>query len=60
VSERVEYYHLDMLGSVRAVTDDQGHGVAHHDFLPFGEEWFGAAGGSEAHPPCRGPSWSRS
>jgi len=50
VSERVEYYHLDMLGSVRAVTDAQGHVVAHHDFLPFGEEWFGAAGGPGANP----------
>jgi RHS repeat-associated protein len=50
VSERVEYYHLDMLGSVRAVTDAQGHVVARHDFLPFGEEWFGAAGGPGANP----------
>ena len=34
----VEYYHLDMLGSVRAVTDEQGNVIARHDFEPFGEE----------------------
>jgi RHS repeat-associated protein len=34
----VEYYHLDALGSVRAVTDAQGQVIARHDFLPFGEE----------------------
>jgi RHS repeat-associated protein len=37
-SEGVEYYHLDALGSVRAVTDAQGAVIARHDFLPFGEE----------------------
>jgi RHS repeat-associated protein len=34
----VEYYHLDALGSVRAVTDAQGQVIARHDFLPFGDE----------------------
>ncbi len=34
----VEYYHLDALGSVRAVTDAQGQVLRRHDFLPFGEE----------------------
>jgi RHS repeat-associated protein len=34
----VEYYHLDLLGSVRAVTDEQGLVIARHDFEPFGEE----------------------
>ena len=34
----MEYYHLDALGSVRAVTDAQGQVIARHDFLPFGEE----------------------
>ncbi len=34
----VEYYHLDVVGSVRAVTDAQGQVIARHDFLPFGEE----------------------
>jgi RHS repeat-associated protein len=35
----VEYYHLDALGSVRVVTDQNAQVVARHDFLPFGEEW---------------------
>ncbi len=34
----VQYYHLDAIGSVRAVTDAQGQVIARHDFLPFGEE----------------------
>jgi RHS repeat-associated protein len=34
----VEYYHLDALGSVRAVTDAQGQVIVRHDFLPFGDE----------------------
>jgi RHS repeat-associated protein len=35
----VEYYHLDALGSVRAVTDELGQVLSQHDFLPFGEEY---------------------
>src|SRR5262245_18667206 len=35
----VEYYHVDALGSVRAVTNPSGAVVERHDFLPFGEEW---------------------
>jgi RHS repeat-associated protein len=35
----VEYYHLDALGSVRAVTDELGQVMSQHDFLPFGEEY---------------------
>jgi len=34
----VEYYHTDVLGSVRAVTNQQGQVIRRHDFLPFGEE----------------------
>ena len=34
----VEYYHLDVIGSVRAVTDSDGNVIARHDFRPFGEE----------------------
>jgi RHS repeat-associated protein/uncharacterized repeat protein (TIGR02543 family) len=34
----VEYYHLDAVGSVRAVTDADGTVIARHDFRPFGEE----------------------
>jgi RHS repeat-associated protein len=35
----VEYYHLDALGSVRAITDQSGTVIERHDYLPFGEEW---------------------
>ncbi len=34
----VEYYHTDLLGTVRAVTNQQGEVIRRHDFLPFGEE----------------------
>jgi RHS repeat-associated protein len=33
----VEYYHLDALGSVRAVTNQSGAVVRTHDYRPFGE-----------------------
>ena len=36
--QAVEYYHLDALGSVRAVTDADGNVISRHDFRPFGEE----------------------
>jgi RHS repeat-associated protein len=35
----VEYYHLDLIGNVRAVTSQTGAEVERHDYLPFGEEW---------------------
>jgi RHS repeat-associated protein len=34
----IEHYHVDALGSVRAVTDTSGQLVRRHDYLPFGEE----------------------
>ena len=34
----VEYYHVDALGSVRAVTNASGGVVRRHDYAPFGEE----------------------
>jgi RHS repeat-associated protein len=37
----VEYYHLDALGTVRAVTDESGTVLERHDYLPFGEELCG-------------------
>jgi RHS repeat-associated protein len=37
--EVVEYYHLDAVGSVRAVTDGHGQVVRRHDYFPFGEEY---------------------
>src|SRR5207249_3243282 len=38
-AQTIEYYHLDALGSVRAITDQNGALVERHDYLPFGEEW---------------------
>ena len=35
----MQYYHLDVTGSVRAVTDQNGNVVERHDYLPFGQEW---------------------
>jgi RHS repeat-associated protein len=35
---RVEYYHLDALGSVRVVTNASGQVLRRHDYRPFGEE----------------------
>jgi RHS repeat-associated protein len=34
----IEYYHTDLVGNVRAVTDDQRNVIERHDYLPFGEE----------------------
>ena len=34
----VEYYHVDALGSVRAVTNASGGVVRRHDYAPFGED----------------------
>ncbi len=34
----MEYYHLDAIGNVRAVTDQAGSVIERHDYLPFGEE----------------------
>jgi RHS repeat-associated protein len=45
----VEYYHLDALGTVRAVTNQAGEAVERHDYLPYGEEWCGTA-------PCPAPT----
>lgn len=39
----VEYYHLDALGSVRAVSNQDGVVIEQRDYLPFGEEWCGTA-----------------
>lgn len=37
-AQTIEYYHLDALGSVRAVTNESGNVIERHDYLPFGEE----------------------
>lgn len=34
----VKYVHLDAIGNVRAITDQNGIVVERHDYLPFGEE----------------------
>jgi RHS repeat-associated protein len=34
----IEYYHTDLVGNVRAVTDEQRNVIERHDYLPFGEE----------------------
>ena len=39
----MEYYHLDAVGNVRAVSDEAGQVIERHDYLPFGEEWCGTA-----------------
>ena len=36
--EVVEYYHLDALGNVRIITDEDGDVIERHDYYPFGEE----------------------
>jgi len=38
-TETVRYYHTDAVGSVRAITDENGQTVARYDYLPFGEEF---------------------
>lgn len=38
VPSRFVYFHLDHLGSVRAVLDVNGDRVVRHNYLPFGEE----------------------
>jgi RHS repeat-associated protein len=44
-SEVTEYYHLDALGSVRAVTNQAGTTVRQHDYFAFGEEYLAAGSG---------------
>ncbi len=43
----VEYYHLDAVGSVRAVTDQSGQVVRRHDYFPFGDGSDGTAAGAD-------------
>jgi RHS repeat-associated protein len=57
LAQDVQYYHLDAIGNVRAVTDQSGAIVERHDYLPFGEECTtgacasnpGLAGGQPKH-----------
>jgi len=36
-NEVIEYYHVDAVGSVRAVTDETGAVILRRDYFPFGE-----------------------
>jgi RHS repeat-associated protein len=47
-AEQVVYYHVDTIGSVRAVTDSNGEVIERHDYYAFGEECTTA--------PCATPS----
>jgi len=38
LAQEVQFYHLDAIGNVRAVTDASGNAIERHDYLPFGEE----------------------
>ena len=38
LAQTVQYYHVDAVGSVRAISNGSGGEVGRHDFLPFGEE----------------------
>jgi RHS repeat-associated protein len=44
----IEYYHLDAIGSVRAVTNQSGAVIERHDYQPFGEE-LNPPTGSQSH-----------
>lgn len=46
--DKIEYYHVDAIGSVRAVTGAAGAIVARHDFFPFGEEYLPPPATSDA------------
>jgi RHS repeat-associated protein len=43
----VEYYHLDAIGSIRAVTDQGGQVVRSYDYFPFGDGSGGTASGTD-------------
>ena len=43
----VEYYHLDAVGSVRAVTNQSGQVVRRHDYFPFGDGSDGTTRGQD-------------
>lgn len=52
-AQEVVYYHLDAIGSVRAVTNQSGSVIERHDYLPFGEEC--TSGPCAANPVNLGP-----
>jgi RHS repeat-associated protein len=44
----IEYYHLDLVGSVRAVTNETAQVVRQYDYFPFGEGPGPSASGEDA------------
>jgi RHS repeat-associated protein len=44
-ADEMTYYHLDVLGSVRAISDETGRLVRRYDYLPFGEDPAGPTDG---------------
>jgi RHS repeat-associated protein len=46
-SETIEYYHLDVVGSVRTVTNQAGQVVRNHDYFPFGDGSQGVVAGKD-------------
>jgi RHS repeat-associated protein len=42
----IEHYHLDAIGSIRAVTNDAGQVIRRHHYAPFGKEHL-AQGGND-------------
>src|SRR5688572_5545203 len=50
IEDVVHFYHVDPLGSVRAVTGMDGEIVSRHDYLPFGDEIPCNVGGRDQLP----------
>src|SRR4051794_615332 len=46
--DKIEYYHVDAAGSVRAVTNSAGAVATRHDYFPFGEEYLAPAATTDA------------
>jgi RHS repeat-associated protein len=46
-AETIEYYHVDVIGSVRAVTNQARQVVRQHDYFPFGDGSNGVAAGQD-------------
>ena len=49
-SQTVEFYHLDAIGNVLAVTSYNGAVVEQHDYLPYGEELCGTQACGSINP----------
>src|SRR5262245_61303794 len=49
-AQTVEFYHLDAIGNVLAVTSYNGAVVEQHDYLPYGEELCGTQACGSVNP----------